>query len=176
MSEIKVIDNFFDDPDSIREEALLAKYWDPKDHAESRAMHPGRRTLMLHRCAVKSYNELVNTTKKHFFDGWIYHDSSFQSNLESDTPNNWIHRDSISDCWGKPATHAIIVYLSKNPGKNSGTSFYKEEREDSLFYVVENMYNRAAMYSTEILHKGNIFFGDTLETSRLFIIDFIRGE
>jgi hypothetical protein len=65
-----------------------------------------------------------------------------------------------------------LIYLSPNPPKNCGTSFFDDDGDKVA--EVENEYNTMIMYPADILHGPTNPFGDTKENSRLTIVFFLK--
>jgi hypothetical protein len=113
------VDNFFDDPKSVRELACSLEYY-----PEPNGIWPGKRTKPLHEVASK-YNNFFNSKlfnliydfKKQELSWEV--DSYFQL-IEpyGNNPNTnvgWVHKDNNSILAG-------VVYLNENPEISSGTS------------------------------------------------------
>jgi hypothetical protein len=64
------------------------------------------------------------------------------------------------------------VYLTPNPPKNSGTSFFDDE--GNKVGEAENVYNTMVIYPADILHGPTNPFGDTKENSRLTLVFFLK--
>lgn len=128
------IDNFFDNPDEIREWALSL----PKEKSDD-GHWPGVRTSPLHILDKQFHNTLFLKVLASYFDlkwsdvSWDECRAFFQlitpySNNEDDMENTgWIHRDDGDDLAG-------LIYLTPNANLNSGTSLFnlKPEYEDSF--------------------------------------------
>ena len=177
---VKIVDDFFDDPDRVRRIALRQKYYLPKMHpsvTEDRrlpATHPGKRTRRLNSICSDIYQLSFDGFNEKFqMPGWWYHSMFFQSTREKDGPS-WVHRDG--DLIDK---YVMMCFLTPNPPKEGGTLFYDTfGKNANVIKTIDNKYNRAFVYDGRYYHKSNLYFGDTLKNGRLFLIDFIdkHGE
>jgi hypothetical protein len=172
---IIVIDDFLEDPDSLRQFALQQEYI-------VRGNYPGLRTESYATQQHKEiFEKLLNIKIKYWPQGY---NGSFQYVTEKG--KTWFHRDLT--------TYSAILYLSPNPLPNTGTSFYchkklgltyhseehkKEMDDDSgnsdawqLTDKIENHYNRLVIFKGLKTHRADNYFGETLEDARLFQIWF----
>lgn len=170
-----IVDDFYRDPDSVRDFAL-------KQPFNVFGNYPGRRTGA---CTGEyfynmrsEFEQLLNKR----IDYWpTEYNSSFQITTEKD--KTWIHRDSTE--W------AAVIYLTPDAPANSGTcifrhketglfkwwqgcehDFNKIKTDASEWEVLDsaaNVYNRLVLYHGNLYHSSNLpGFGDSLETGRLF--------
>ena len=181
MAEILVLENFYSDPDFVRQYALNELEWHDK-----KGNHPGRRSDPDRHPSVKKL--LEDTIQKEVTDWdveWNYSNGAY--NLCKAWDKCWIHSD-----WG--TTYACVVYLTPDAPIESGTLFVvgddeiKEfiskdpiniiEKESPLESVIGNVYNRMLLFRGDIPHKSNLAgFGDCLENGRLtqvFFFDEVR--
>jgi hypothetical protein len=128
-----IIDNFFDDPDAIVEMAEGMKYYAPDT-----GNWPGTRTKQLH---IENHRFFTYFGQKIHN---LFHDScpetwSLQSHFQNIRPfedkyskrnRGWVHQDI--DTW-----FGGVVYLSKNPEPDTGTSIYQAKKGYSLQYIKE---------------------------------------
>jgi|688.fasta_scaffold00231_61 hypothetical protein len=179
-NKILIVDNFYEDPDSVRSFALKQNF--TSNYNDNGAKIPGVRTDEIQTLSLKYFNLLKSTLFNNLF-GYPKHFvsidemmlSRYQVCLESDG-DSWPHYDK--------KTVAGLVYLTPNPPPNSGTIFYDVDPNDpsnkeniTVKQVVQNVYNRAIIYSGTVLHKSENYFGDTLENGRLinpFFIDIMN--
>ena len=195
---ITIVDDFFKNPDEIRQKALSFDYG-------IEGNHPGFRTKPLKLID----QDLFKLISRKIFSLFLNLDQevvnydltiSFQY-----TPKNfdfgWAHTDIGVYCAG-------VIYLTPSPPKDTGTIIFddfenfKESEESqaakSYYYtqrikhkdydelrkehnssvnkniIVENVYNRALIYPANYTHSENNFFGDTKEDSRLTCIFFLN--
>lgn len=159
-----VVDNFFDDPDSIRNYALSLEYR-PRNSDDG---------WLGYRCFTT--DETFSKTLTHKIHQFIPESSHidpfyylFHYSLEETkktSPYNFDDYKVHSDF----CDFAGLVYLYPNPPENMGTSFYSDNKE----YVssVENKYNRLIFYPGKMLHGPTNLFGDKKENSRLVLTFF----
>jgi len=106
-----IIDNFYEDPYSIREFALKQNY-------EPHVYHPGVRTKSFDYQEVK--NLIANVLPKKFGKIVKFNGNCFQYDVSGDI--TWIHSDKMVNWAG-------IVFLTPGAPPTSGTSFFK-------FYII----------------------------------------
>lgn len=126
---ITIIDDFYDDPDAIREFALEESY--RYDH-EGR--WPGLRSQFLHLTHDGLYNHFCSQILKLWYlpnmelswqcDTCFQKVWRFSSDPNSLKNRGWIHRDSEYLFGG-------LVYLDPNPAPNSGTILYQKKKNES---------------------------------------------
>lgn len=197
-NKIIIIDDFYKDPDKIRNFALTQEFKTCKDAGMS-GNWPGRRTGFLHyldqEISEEFHTQFIGSLLENNpveYGGYL--ETNFQLCYESDG-DSWIHYDTPS--WN--CTHVGVVYLHPNPPENSGTLFYKfnenyraefeeysaknnrlwfklnrdEDKEYfEKFFTLElslpNKYNRAVIYGPHRWHKSDRYFGTSPDTGRLF--------
>jgi len=156
-------DNFYKDPDSVRDLALSLDGYTNKYGA-----HPGLRCKMIYEYNQQFYR---NSVDKFFslFDDWGGAGASFNcstffqkihrfSSDPSDPVNQgWIHHDGNVDIAG-------VIYLDPKPVSDNGTSFYQQK--------VGNTVSRIPASVERILNGDNSRFynvldGDTPEYERI---------
>ena len=122
---ITVLDNFYENPDLVRQFALSLDY-----HTSLEGRWPGKRTSLLHEVNLSFFDTFCNKLFSLFYDlDYIpvnYNVSTnFQSisnyseNPDSKLNGGWIHRDIESVCSG-------VIYLNPNPQENTGTNIYSQ--------------------------------------------------
>ena len=125
---ITVVDNFLEDPDS------LADYAEGLDFTYGSQSYPGLRSDYLHNISPDLYAYISNKILSVFYqrDPVYKIDMQFQKiNPFSEDKWNvknkgWIHQD-------KSALFGGILYLTKDPDPDAGTSMYSKKSEYSLF-------------------------------------------
>lgn len=199
---VTVVENFYDDPDTIRKFALAQKYQFLEDRKDAKYVYPGSRTKDIYdldaKLQEKICKKLVSVFHIHEHDlmRWAI-STSFQSVTE-EYGQGVIHTDSNT-------IFAGVLYLTPHAPLNSGTSLYKkgatfdakkyqeilEKNEDSFragekilstdyhsmfdeVVKVNNVYNTLIIYEGDTLHAANQFFGKTLKDSRLAQVFFIN--
>jgi hypothetical protein len=197
-NKIIIIDNFYPEPDLVRNFALKQNY-NIVSNPEGMGI-PGLRTEDLKDLDDDMFRLLKRSLFVSMFGIPRYHISleesiitNYQYCLEADG-DSWVHGDSLEE---GGINLSGIVFLTPNPPKNSGTIFYEinpEYAQEASNYfdehksfkgvnrfenkdlyekffivkqVVENVYNRAVIYSGQTLHKSDFYFGDNAENARL---------
>lgn len=64
---------------------------------------------------------------------------------------------------------AGVIYLNKNPPKDSGTILFIDGKKE----IIENKFNRLVFYKSNILHTPHNGFGKTIDDARLTFSFFI---
>lgn len=182
---IHIVDNFYKNPDSVREFALSLDF-------TVSGNYPGLRTEP---CSNDgNYIEEMKTSFENILNKKITYfpleeyNTSFQYTTWKDT--TWVHHDMMS--------HAAVIYLHPNPLLDSGTSMYRHKgtgimrHEEGLpdfnkestsledwetVTEVKNIYNRAVVYDSQYYHRSTIpGFGIDKENGRLFQTFFFNAE
>jgi hypothetical protein len=197
---VTIVDAFFDDPDSIRDQALNCDF-------NIRLTAPGPRALCplnISQITSKKILALLIDMNQHIVEGNI--DLCFQI-TSKDLSEGWVHTDV-----GRDVYFAGVVYLTPNAPLDGGTSIYKpkekefnpdlfnslqtikkdfytcntnnlkeftesrEKNNDMFLKTIEvsNVYNRLVMYPANEFHSENKLFGSTKEDSRLTLVFFVR--
>jgi hypothetical protein len=181
-----VVDNFYNDVDSVRKLALSQEF-------SIRGNYPGLRTKSF---LTDSAKDVINSIVFHASGGvtdWLLDENndgytgSFQICTASD--RTWIHSD-YNNMW------AGVCYLTPNAPLSSGTAFYihketgntksmgtNDFREDSYDYTkwemvdkVSNIYNRLILFRGNLFHASLDYFGTNLENGRLFQTFFFNTK
>jgi len=184
-TEIIVIDNFYEDPDSVRNLAL-SQY----DFYES-PYYKGFRSNKSFRSenAHSILKQFLNFEPKYLGASWQFHYTL------AGTPEVY-HTDGTISQWGG------IWYGNPNAPIESGTSFYKSKingfrsaiKDEKLFNqahdcpepycfidstrwqtvdTIGNIYNRLILFRGDLVHSMNKPFGHSKETGRLTQLWFI---
>jgi len=196
------IDNFYSDPDKVRDFALSLEFTSSEN-----GLWPGKRTKDLFDIDQKFMSKFCHKLMSHYFDlesssvRWKIN-SQFQLIEPYDIVNNsikntgWIHYDD--------AIFGGLIYLNKTPNLSSGTSLYniidhkkydKTQQAKHEFYLkgdyenyenlisehnsnfvetinFSNQYNRLIGFDSSIPHKANNFVIDN--EPRLSQVFFIQ--
>ena len=177
-----IVDNFLDDPDSVRQDALSLDF----DLIQESV--PGVRTSA---ALVGDHQTEVETKIKTILGGeivWDWTQASFKFQSCQEGTETWIHKDSPEEHQGE---WSGVLFLTPNPNHDAGTAIYldrdlcyqyflahgmdpdKSIEEFNHGSVIDmgsgNVYNRLVLYRGKVLEHSSILpgFGDTLETSRL---------
>lgn len=180
---ILIIDNFYENPDEVREFALSLDF-------NIEGNYPGNRTSAMvdedWRDYIKEYLESIINRRITVFP--YEYNTAFQ--LTTETSKTWIHHDAMS--------YAGVVYLTPNPSLDSGTGIYRhketgimkhsegerdfnkevtEESDWELVAEAKNVYNRLVIYDSMYYHKSVVpGFGTDKNTGRLFQTFFFEAE
>jgi len=173
-----IIDNFYADPDSVREFALGQEF-------SVTGNFPGLRTKSFINDSVK---EIVEHTIQGFagkVTDWMddFEDSysgAFQLTFATD--RTWIHQDP-NNSW------AGVCYLTPDAPLSGGTGIYRHKDPENMHdydgndYTrwemvdrVGNVYNRLVIYRGDLFHASLDYFGHTAEEARLFQVFFFNTE
>jgi len=180
-TNIIVVDDFYSNPDSVREYAKNLNF-------SIEGNYPGRRTAP--ESNLKVLESIFNTFQNVIpliIKPWDYnnlgYNTAFQLTLEQD--ETWIHSDATD--W------ACVVYLTPNAPVNSGTAFYSYEGKRQSFKkgaktpkpwsnswvktdIISNVYNRAVIYNGLLYHRSDLpGFGDSVSNGRLFQTFFFNN-
>ena len=80
------------------------------------------------------------------------------------SPIQWWHKDHL-DCF-----YAGVIFLNENPKQQSGTMLKLNDEE----IIIENCFNRLALYKSDILHRPQDSSGSNLEDARLTLVFFVK--
>lgn len=196
---VLIIDNFYQDPDKVREFALNQEFG-------VRGNYPGNRTKSFLDDELKHYiNKLISPHDGDIVywggngDGENY-TGAFQLTTSSD--RTWIHADSTTGWAG-------VCYLTPNAPHTGGTGLFRHKEtgtykapknehgermtddEEPLSSMIEdyqdytkwdlvdtvgNVFNRLVLYRGDIFHASLDYFGNDLESGRLFQTFFFSTE
>jgi hypothetical protein len=164
MNNYIIIDNFFKNPDVVRERALSKEYI----KSSKKTGWKGYRTN-INDVELVNYikNKLIEIDDK--FKNLVINEIYFHYSLEStkdelngNFAKNRLHRDETE--W------AGVVYLTPKPNKNSGTTIYNDNT--NLEDIIDNVYNRYVFYDGKKLHGPQDTFGDSIENARFTLTIF----
>jgi hypothetical protein len=200
---IKVLDDFYPEPDLIREIALRSTYHRPPwahGYRSTRGFLP-RGTLEKIQAAVGF--ETVRLLPEKYGSTCFYHTlgrgglrEGFYAHIDCEKDPRQLH-------------YNCVAYLSPRAAKRSGTGIYRhkktgiwqdptpddarklglsrkrvrewlrEESEDpsrwELLDSADNVYNRAVLFPSHWYHSGGGFFGSRVENGRLYQAIFFAG-
>jgi hypothetical protein len=201
---ITILDNFFDNPDKIRDYALSLEYEKDVD-----GQWPGVRSKQLPEINRPLFYELCRRVMSMYFDleqtkNSITWSASMRfQKVDESYISGWVHQDL-----GTAIT--AIVYLNKNSNNKGGTSIYKlknnillpnddelnsykskaykgiidikdvegKKEENNNQYIevikVQNEYNRILAFSGGLPHSAQDFFGKEDEEPRLTLVMFFH--
>jgi hypothetical protein len=175
--KITVIDDFYKNPDKIRDFALKQKF-------NIGGNFPGKRTTGFKEQYHKEmFEKILGKKIKYWPDQY---NGCFQ--IVTENLKSWIHRDLTE--------YSAIIFLNPKPKISSGgTNLYvhkktglfkaKNKEEEKLLSndtrnldtweitdTLGNLYNRCIIFQGKNNHKSNEYFGNSLYNGRLFQIFF----
>lgn len=181
-----IIDNIYENPEEVREYALIQSY-------EAHNYHPGIRTN-----SIYMQPELYTFIEKVFlsYDLKVTDvDNYFQYNTADET--TWIHHDNQN--YNGENTYAGIIYLTPNAPIPGGTAMYKyidgnmdrldteilqnkksitANSKDSSKWIkttkLGNIFNRLIIYNSSNYHSSMEYFGNNIQDARLMQLLFIH--
>ena len=191
-----VIDNFYENPDKIREYALSLNYQPPENHgAVGYRCESGRK---VQEGTKELFEKLLHATipggnKK---GSWDYSTNGcFQ----------WCNAKTSIVYHSDEQQYAAIVYLTPNAPPNTGTSFFRHKKyklrnnevfsksdwyQSDLNYKephldktqwetvdsIGNVYNRLVIFNAQYIHGVTEYFGEDINNSRLFQLFFFNKD
>ena len=156
--DYKIIDNFFTKKDlnKVLEIADVVKY---SDTPPKNVFWVGERSESFH----KNYKDFFNyvgskliqfTWGNHFSCNYNLELAFHKLTSKHKANNSWFHQD-------KDSIFAGVIYLSKNPSKNTGT-IIKDKK------TIANKYNRAVIYNSALTHRVENTFDTRLTLTFFF--------
>ena len=145
---IIVIDNFYENPYTIREFALKQKYVNP--------LHQPRRSLPIDNSNISIFEKILSP----FIKKIKHADYCFHYRISSE--KKYIHFDDYDI--------AGIIFLNPDAPLNSGTSLYKKnETTNELFLIstISNIFNRLILFDSKQYHIQTNEFGNTIDNGRI---------
>ena len=144
---VTIVDDFFKDPDAIVEMAEGLNYYNPNT-----GNWPGTRTKQLHIENPRFFMYFGAKLYSLFYDS-VPEYWKLQSHFQKIMPfckekyekknRGWIHQDH--DCW-----FGGIVYLTKNPESDTGTSVYKS-KDGYDFQFEDTLKMKESLYKSELV-------------------------
>lgn len=160
-----IIENFYEDPDKVREYALQQIYNYSPDY-------PGKR------CASYYPNHIhsaLKTILSPYFSNVNVQTGSFNGEFQITTKNDvsWIHQDKSNAT--DQTTIAGVCFLTPNPPLDSGTIFFEKDLKNDYIQtdMINNKYNRLILFNGHIHHISGKYFGSTDNDSRLTQVFFL---
>ena len=175
--KILVIEDFYKNPDEIRDFAL-------KQEFNVSGNFPGKRTKSFKKNYHKTmFEKILNKKITYWPDEY---NGSFQ--IVTEEYKSWIHRDQTE--------YSVIIFLTPEVEiSTGGTVFYKHKKtgllksnnkEDEKILdnssnkisdwestdTIGNIFNRCIIFRGKYNHKSNKYFGNSLKNGRLFQIFF----
>jgi len=171
-----VVDNFFEDPDSIRNYALSLEYQNSNELQNFEGWL-GNRCFYRDEQFAKFF---VNKINQHIEKSVEFHklEYNFHFTLTKTKETSPFHFDEYkihSDSDDGLYRLSGLVYLYPNPPIKTGTSFYSD-LDLNYEFSVENKYNRFICYPSEILHAPTDLFGENKQNARLTLTFFVLAD
>ena len=169
-------DNFFENPDSIREFALSQKFYTKENHPSEYGIgvFPGYRTDFLHKTHFDFWNKIHRLIVPHISklenvnhptDKYKKFNLQISFSYTFKGANSFRHTDDISPEY--KVRYGGLVYLYPKPPKKCGTTLYLKDTT-----YLENKYNRFVLYNSSIEHEPTDNFGTDINNSRLVLTIF----
>lgn len=181
-----VVDNFYEDPDSVRELALQQTF------TPDLRYHKGKRTE----------TKFIAQGTKEYFESLIGRKITNWVNYEYNGIFQYCTAEDPLVYHVDTQSYAAAVYLTPDAPVETGTSFYRskvhtdvrklaldDEKYNEVFKngyydktqfdlidTVGNVYNRLAIWDARLIHSATQYFGNTKENSRLFHLFFFDIE
>ena len=173
LDELIIVDNFYSDPDSIRQKALKRKYHEPPNNSARLA-----KTSECNESEIQAMCQLLQPHVK-------------KTNIMG---VGIVYRYSLADTVKKAYCHvdgcayAGIVYLSLPEDCAGGTTIFRhkptgdeifdpqhehmydflDESQWEIIKEIDMVYNRLVMYPGQLFHSITpVFFGDDINNARL---------
>lgn len=160
---ITIIDNFFDDPDLIRDYAMTVNYQSPSENDGWRGFRSEQLDIdtPIEKFIIENIESTLSKVFKKSINSRVYFHCSPEFIMEEvENFHVYKYHEDDADCAG-------IVYLTPNPPENSGTCIKGVK-------CIENFYNRLVCYPGELTHGPDNLFGDNLSNTRLTVTFFCR--
>lgn len=190
-----VVDNFYTDPDSVREYGLMQNFYPDEGSVGLRT-----KKQFLFDGLKERFEEIMGRKiANHTANGFGWYDESVNGRFQSCQAGTKMVFHADTQDW------AAIIFLSPDAYPHSGTGFYRHRetgirhaREinfetgfgtsiyDLRYHVdpspyekietVANIYNRLIIFDGRLLHSGENYFGYDIGSSRFFQIFFFDEE
>jgi hypothetical protein len=171
--KIHKIDNFFDNPDEIREFALKMDFDEP---LPIHGWHGIRATPKDRIVAGVDLEKMISEEVSFRIPNFTYDEMDLYFHITPEEVRNHFDTETFEEAskhYDSNDSRIVgLVYLTPNPPKNSGTSFFDDS--GNKVGEAENVYNRMVMYPADILHGPTNPFGDTKENGRLTLVFFLK--
>lgn len=188
---IFVVDNFYEDPDKVRDFALLQVYFE----GEGAVGYRTRKQFLFDGVKEKFEEILREKIPDHTPNGYGWKDAGINGRFQSVRAGSPMVYHCDAQKW------AGIIYLTPDAPPQSGTSIYRHKKTkiyhntqinwdigqglevfnqhtwgDPTPYekmdTIGNVYNRLVIFDGGLIHSGNDYFGWDIPSSRLFQMFF----
>jgi hypothetical protein len=178
-TNLLITDNFYSDPDSVRNFALQQKF-------DVTGNYPGARTKSFLTPDLKETVQTIIWNAGGEVTNW-YEKNGYTGAYQFTTAANrsWIHTDHFNKWAG-------VLYLTPDAPISSGTGLFRYKENGAttaaemgdrsydaqdmtkwdLYDVVANKYNRLVLYRGDLFHSSLDYFGSNLYDGRLFQLFF----
>lgn len=172
MEQLRALqcDNFFENPNLIRECALAQQYREPNADENWLGLRTEPLDAEIGGVNIEKYildtiyHNLPQIPKLDMF--WVFH--LLPENARGDKGDDFDYLQSHTD--SEFVHFAGVVYLTPEPKPDSGTSFFADI--NTKLATIDNVYNRFIFYPADIIHSPTNPFGETKEDSRLTLTFF----
>ena len=178
--ELLVVDNFYTNPDNVRDFALQQDF-------DVKGNYPGSRTKPYLPDDVKGAIQYWMQFAGNITDWFENTGYSGAFQIATAQDRTWIHSDHYNMWAGvcyltpnAPHTGGTALYRHKETGLHRRTDFDPGQGYDytkwDKFDTLGNKYNRLILYRGDLFHASVDYFGDSLENGRLFQTFFFNTE
>jgi tetratricopeptide (TPR) repeat protein len=190
-----VVDNFYEDPDAVRDFAIKQTYYP----GEGAVGHRTRKQFLFQGIKERFEQTIRATIPKHTDDGYGWEDIGINGRFQYCPAGTNLVYHCDSQKW------AAIVYLTPDAPVCGGTSFYRHKQtkkhhnsqidwnngEGNIIFnqhtfldrtpyelvdTVGNIYNRLVIFDGGLIHSAAEYFGWNINNSRLFHIFFFNSN
>ena len=170
MNKVVIFDNFFDNPDQIKNMAYGLEYRKRK----ANEFFEGIRSTPLHKINANFHQTVCDKIlsiylqeKNYEYNASLFFHQTRKSDL---TDTQWLYDRVHQDV----AILAGIVFLTPNAPINCGTQTYKKVENSYIpDIVMGNCYNRLILYPADRYHSACDLFGDS-KFNRLTLLFFLN--
>jgi|TARA_R100000482_G_scaffold114779_1_gene57638 hypothetical protein len=185
---IIVVDNFYNNPDEVREFALSQEF-------NVTGNYPGVRTQnFLNQSTKDTLENIIQDQVVNWLDGGLGStNEGYTGAFQFTTKDNksWIHNDAYNNWAG-------VLYLTPDAPTSGGTGFFRSKIDGSLtgkdhdspelegtygdyskwdlVANVGNVYNRIVLFRADQWHTSLDYFGTSMKDGRLTQVFFFRTE
>jgi hypothetical protein len=173
MRDYLIIDNYFSEPEKIKNWAFQQTFYNKKNHPYKKNLggFPGFRTNYINNIDKDKFNYFINNLLK---ASELFYEQNFTET------NSWLsfsytlgniklpdfHKDgemsSIQEDIKLKKKLAGVVYLNENAEKEAGTIIINDNKQ----LLIENKFNRLILYPPDKDHSVAKSFGKTKEDAR----------
>lgn len=176
-----IVDDFYNNPHDVRAFALAQDF-------SVIGNFPGKRTKPFIDQGVKDVIQRLIQPHGGAVTAWLDGENQYTGSFQICTKDDktWIHPDLYN-------TWAGVCYLSPNAPLTSGTMIYKHRHSGQYEYIdsfhngndyneweavdyVANKFNRLVLYRGNLFHASHSYFGNSMDTGRLFQTFFFNSE